>query len=133
MRGKLAIAMLFTSMLLMSCNRAPSYEINGPHSDVVAMIIAVKDNGNIAKLNAMISGVKYTEGVMDQPSATRPVAVSDIPPSDRGNCKLARIIGAGDTVNANWECECCDIALDRQFMFEDGRLVEIRNIYALLG
>jgi hypothetical protein len=127
------ISLMSACIVMAGCGKSPTYEVKGPNAEMVAAIIAAKDEGNLGRLNSMISGVKYTEGVFDLPSATRAIRVSDIPPSDRENCKLAQVIGRGNVVSANWDCECCDVALDRQFLFEGGKLVEVQNIYALLG
>lgn len=107
--------------------------VEGPNSKQVLALIRAVDHGDEATVREAIRDVKFTYGELGEKTKQRLAVISDIPGSGNEYCKIDSIRGKGTLVRAHWECHCCDIALDRQFVFDGSKLAEIQNIYTVYG
>ena len=107
--------------------------VEGAHSGQVLALIQAVDHGNKASVAEAVKGVRYTYGEYGRQVQSRPAEIRDIPGSDAGSCKILSIRGTGNLVRANWQCSCCDIALNRRFIFNGVKLTEIQDFYMVFG
>jgi hypothetical protein len=135
--------LLCVALLVSACTDIPpsiveepkseAVTVEGPNSEAVWSLINAVDKGDFNKINSMLVGVKFAHGQYKSKLAIRQITVSDIPPSRNDECDLKFIRGVDDTVDAHWECHVRDMALHREFIFQQGKLKEVRNIFVPLG